>query len=207
MTDKNQIIDRDEVLYAFHRACARPTVEDISEWIRRYPQFSEDIRVHAAITRDWEARGEDSSEVPDVMLNRAYSRALSTLYSGDLANDTVDSSSSQSFQQLISACGKDVPALAREIGSDKGIARSVLADLVNGGMRPPIGRRFRESVMRALSISLETFNSALQNAINTPRMGFAKANVGPKINARSYEDVLKDSGMTPEQIRYWLDGD
>lgn len=207
MTDNNQNIDRDEVLYAFHKSCARPTIEDIFEWAKRYPQFAEDIRLHAAITRDWEAREEDASAVPDVMLDRAYSRALSTLYAADLANDTVDVSASQSFQQLMSACGKDVPALALEIGGDKGIARSVLADLVNGGMRPPIGRRFSESVMRALSIKLETFNNALQKAIATPRIGYAKANVAPTIKARSYEDILKDSGMKPEQIRYWLDED
>jgi hypothetical protein len=77
MTNSNQTPDRDEVLFAFHEACARPTVKQIIEWASRYPQFADDIRAHAAVSRDWEARKDLSYEKPsESMLTQAYSRAL-----------------------------------------------------------------------------------------------------------------------------------
>lgn len=56
MTEPILVADRDEVLYAFHRAYDRPTAEQIVEWVTKYPQFAEDIRTHAAISWDWAAR-------------------------------------------------------------------------------------------------------------------------------------------------------
>lgn len=209
MTDNKQIIERDEVLYAFHVECSRPTLEDIGKWISKYPQFADDIRTHAAIARDWDAcKEEEFSEAPDqVMLARGYSDALNVLYEAKLRLSEASPSASETFQQLMAACGKDVPALARQIGGDKGIARSVLADLVNGAMQPPIGERFRTAVTGALSTTLEKFDGALQLALRSPRLGHAKATVVPTIHPRPYQDIVKDSGMNPEQIRYWLDED
>lgn len=208
MTDRKQIADRDEVLFAFHQACIRPTVEDIIEWTERYPQFADDIRAHASVSRDWDARIDFYSEKPsETMLTRAFSRALNALYNADIeAVSTGNTSASQSFHQILSACGKDVPTLTREISCDIGIARSVLADLVNGLIRPPVGTRFLSAVIGALSITSDAFYTALQTALNAPRLGQAKANTTPTtVIARSYEDVIRSSGMTPEQIRYWLD--
>ena len=48
---------------------------------------------------------------------------------------------------------------------------------------------------------------ALEKALAAPRLGLAKADAAPTVNARSYEEVIRDSDMTPEQIRYWLGGD
>ena len=36
--------DRDEVLFAFHQACNDPTAQEIIKWVKRYPQFANDIR-------------------------------------------------------------------------------------------------------------------------------------------------------------------
>lgn len=206
MTDTNQHNERDEVLYAFHQECSRPNLEDICKWIDRYPQFAEDIRLHAAIARDWDASKEGIlSEMPDqVMLDNAYSRALNIAYEAKQKRLTSNISESRSFQQLMTERGKDVPVLATEIGH--GIKRSVLADLVNGVMRPPIGHRLSQSVTRALSISLDAFNDALQVALGAPRMGHAKAGTAPVVKTRSYQEIVKDSGMSPEQQQYWLDG-
>jgi hypothetical protein len=48
-------MERDEVLFTFHEAYERPTAENIIEWTRRYPQFADDIRAHAAVAWDWAA--------------------------------------------------------------------------------------------------------------------------------------------------------
>lgn len=51
MTDRINPNDRDSVLFAFHEECARPTAEQIIEWVSRFPEYADDIRVHASVAR------------------------------------------------------------------------------------------------------------------------------------------------------------
>lgn len=207
MTDRSHTPDRDEVLFAFHEACPRPTVEQIIDWTGRYPQFADDIRVHAAVARDWAARKELPAEEPsETELTRAYSRALNALYKAD-AEAASSPTTAQTFQEILAARGTNVRALTKEVGGPVGINRSVIADLVGGRMLGPVGRRFRDAVCRALAITHAEFSAANDMALASPQSGLAKASGTPTVKARSYEDVVKDSGMTEEQIRYWLDED
>ena len=208
MTDRTQMPGRDDVLFAFHEACPRPTVEQIIDWTTRYPQFADDIRAHAAVARDWAAGEGLPAEGPsETMLARAYSRALNALYKADAETKPAETGAAQSFQDIIAARGTSVAALALEIGGTVGIRRSVIADLVNGLMREPIGQRFRDALCRALAITRDRFYAALEQALAAPRVGLARADAAPTVNARSYEEVIRSSGMTPEQIQYWLGGD
>ena len=208
MTDRSQTPGRDDVLFAFHEVCPRPTVEEIIDWTTRYPQFADDIRAHAAVARDWAAREGLPAEEPDeTRLARAYSRALNALYRADAEPKAAEGDAAQSFHDIIAARGTSVAALAREVGGAVGIGRSVLADLVNGAMRGPVGQRFLDAVCRAIAITHDRFYAALEKALAEPRLGLAKADAAPTVNARSYEEVIRDSDMTPEQIRYWLGGD
>lgn len=207
MTHRDRKPTRDDVLWAFHQACSRPTAEEIIEWISRYPQFAEDIRAHAAVARDLDARKDLPSEEPsETMLEHAYSRALSALYKAEVEHPAPEKREvPRSFQQILAAREKDVPMLAREIGGDVEIKRSVVAALVNGTMRPPIGSRFRKAMTNALSITADVFDAALQMALAEPRLGHAKSDTPPTVNARSYEEIVRSSGMTLTQIQYWLD--
>src|SRR5438552_2596447 len=123
MTTYNESPDRDEVLYAFHQACERPTAEQIIAWVRRYPQFADDIRAHAAIARDMAANEQAPAPQPDEsMLARGFSRVLNALYDAETeAGSSTVAQPCETFQQMMSARGTDVPKLARELG----IARSV----------------------------------------------------------------------------------
>lgn len=208
MTNSTQKVERDEVLYAFHQSCTRPTVEDIIEWANKYPQFADDIRMHAAIAWDWAAREATSSEeVDQVTLDRAFSRALNIVYEAGQRSSTASDSVAQSFQQLMATCNKDVPALAAEIGVTHGMKRSILADLVNGRMRPPIGKRFTAAVMKALSIPIGSFDNAVRMALNAPRVGHANADIIQEVKPLSYAEIIKDSALAPEQKQYWLEDD
>lgn len=81
MTDQLNAAKRDEVLFAFHRACERPTVQQIIDWTERYPEFAEDIRDHAAIRLEWAADSHAQQDQPDeLMLARGHSRALNAIY-------------------------------------------------------------------------------------------------------------------------------
>lgn len=202
-TPSNPKETRDEVLFAFHQAFDRPTPEQIIEWTRRYPQFADDIRAHAAIARDWAARKGLPVAVPDeTMLARGHSRVLNALYNAEIAAKAAGEPC-ESFQQIMAERGTDVPQLARELD----IARSVLADLVNGGVLAPIGKRLVNALTRALSISVAVFDAALQRALHSPRLGHAKADGPPTITPRPYEEVIRSSNMAPQRKEYWLSDD
>src|SRR5206468_2338952 len=99
--------------------------------------------------------------VPDEnMLACAQSRVLNALYNAEVAAKAV-AEPSRSFQQLMVLRGTDVPRLAREID----IARSVLADLVNGGMLAPVGKKLVDALTHKLMIAVEVFDRALQCAL------------------------------------------
>ena len=71
---------RDEMLFAFHQAYENPTTEQIIEWVRRYPQFADDIRAHAAVARDWaSSKDVPVAELDESMLARGYRRVLDAL--------------------------------------------------------------------------------------------------------------------------------
>jgi hypothetical protein len=207
MTDRPQMPDHDDVLFAFHDACPHPTAEQIIDWTSRYPQFADDIRAHAAVARDWVARKELPADEPsETTLAGAYSRALNALYQAD-AKAAAPASNAEYFQDILAARGMDVRALAREVGGGIGIRRSVIADLISGRMRPPVGHHFLDAFCGVLAITRDHFSLAHDKALATPHYGLAKSDAAPTVTARSYEDVVKDSGMTNDQIQYWLDED
>lgn len=203
MSDKNENADRDDVLFAFHQECSQPTVDDISTWVRRYPQFAEDIRIHAGIARDMADEEENSMEVPEAVFRRGYSRALSALYSADLENAASESDTYHSFEAVLEARGKTIPTLASEID----IRRSIIADLFGGRASPPLSKRMTIALQRSLAISSEKILELLQYAIGQPKLGMAKATTISAIVARPFEEVIRTSGMSEEKIRYWLDED
>lgn len=47
--------ERDAILFAFHKAYEKPTAAQIIDWAKRYPDYAEDIRAHAAVAHDWAA--------------------------------------------------------------------------------------------------------------------------------------------------------
>lgn len=207
-TDNGHNNKRDEVLFAFHQACEHPTADQIIEWTQRYPEFADDIRAHAAVALDWAARKELPVAAPDEgMLVRGHSRVLDALYNAEVAAkaaaEKVAAEPCQSFQQVMAERGTNVPRLARELD----IARSVLADVFNGGVLAPIGKRLVKALTGALIITLEAFDAALKHALAAPRLGQAKADGAPTIIPRPYEEVIRTSNMTPERVNYWLSDD
>lgn len=203
MTTNHNITEgRDEVLFAFDRACSRPTTEQIIDWCNRYPQFAEDIRAYAAVSRDLAAReGRPVEEPSDTMLARGFSRVLNLLYEAETAAASkVTAGPAQSFQQILASRKTDLRQLARKLD----IARSVLADLVSGRMLAPVGERLAAAITSALPVTRAAFDAALQLALEKPSPVHAKAKGMPTAAARSYEAIIRDSDMPLERKRYWL---
>lgn len=205
MTNEAVAERRDAVLAQFHRECTCPTAEQIINWTKRYPEFADDIRAHAAIIRDWAAdEGEDDEAVDPVMMDRARSRALNAIFNAraTLRSETQPESY-KTFNQLLAAAGLTTAQLSREID----IARDILADLFRGRMRPPIGTRLIAVLMQKLRATRSEFERALAHALDNPSLGQAHATGQPSIVQRSYEEIVRDSDMPVKRKLYWLEQD
>ena len=204
MTEQSREERKDDVLFAFHCACERPTAEQIIEWVDRYPEFAEEIREHAALLRDWADQEEnDPDEIDETLLSRANSRVLNAVYNAQVAAKEGHEGGNKTFDALLAAAGTSTPALARELDVD----RSVLADLFRGRIERPIGDRLVSALIVRLKSTQTMFENALSLALSSPSMGLAKS-VGPlKVVRRSYDEVIRDSNMTPERKDYWLGKD
>jgi len=202
MSKTNAAPDRDEVLFSFHRAHDRPTAAQVDEWAKRYPQFAEDIREHAAVLLEWADELEGEALEPDeTMLARGRSRALNALHQA--RREASSAAPVTLWQDMLSAAGFTIPRLADHINIDRG----VIAELAAGRMRLPIGKRLVEALIVTLNTTAEALEQAVSQLLGTRRLGHAKANRQPTVHARSYEEVIRDSPMSNERKRYWLGED
>lgn len=202
MNKQNKEARRDEVLFAFHQQCERPTAEQIIRWTSRYPEFAGDIREHAAIRMEWNAMdAHEALEPSEALVARGRSRALNAVHTAQAAAKVESEVSDEtSFEALLAARGTNVPQLARDID----IERSVLADVVTGRVRPPLGNRLQQALSDALRTTASMVNAALGHACAHPRLGQAKASHAPSVTSRSYEETIQASAMSPERKAYWL---
>lgn len=202
MSVQNKEARRDEVLFAFHQQCERPTAEQITRWTNRYPEFAEDIREHAAIRMEWNAMDDrEALEPSEALMARGRSRALNAVHNAQEAAKTESEVSDEtSFEALLAARGANVPQLARDID----IERSVLADVVTGRVCPPLGNRLLQALSVALHTTISKVNAAVDHACAHPRLGHAKASHAPSVAARSYEETIQASAMSSERKAYWL---
>lgn len=205
MIEQNRIPERDEVLFAFHQACDNPTAEQVNEWTRRYPQYADDIREHAAVRAQWAADSQEHNAQPDEsLLARGRSQALNLLHSARQESAAAQNVSEKTWPQAVSAAGFDIPRLARCINID----RMVVAELNAGRMRLPLGRRLSDALTDVLGISTAWLERAVSDLLAGPRrLGHAKADEAPTINTRSYAEVIRASPMSDDDKRYWLGED
>jgi len=214
-----------EILYAFQLACEHPTSKDIIEWIKRYPQYADDIREHAEMLLAQHSRSQFEQLKPDEeMLAKGRSEAMSAIYEAEqaaareedksvaMSPDEINSSgasgatpgisSKVNFDQLLENANQSIPKLARKID----IERSVIAELAAGRMKLPIGDRLLVAIADVLGHTTNAIVAAIRQSLQQPRLGHAKARDRPVIQARPYEEIVVSSAnMTPEQKQYWLD--
>lgn len=204
MTTKIDSNDRDSVLYAFHEECPRPKAEQIMDWVRRYPEFADDIRSHASVALELATQiNKEEQQLDESLLMRGRSEALNALYDADHPVEPLREAGpcGLNFQKILQNAGTDVPHLARELD----VGRSVLADLVNGWVLPPICKRLMEALMNRLAISRDQFESAHKMALSNPYLGHAKADRAPEVIPRPCSQVILESSMPSDRKSYWLE--
>ena len=189
MTNSETREERDKILFAFHRECASPSLADILHWTTLYPEFGE---------------GETFTDADYSLMARGRSRALNAVYQArkEAAASTSEAASA-TFDQLMEARGVTTAQLADTLD----IKRSILSDLFRGRMLVPIGQRLVDACMQQLRISRDAFDRAVEQALASPSMGYAKAKGPPTVVRASYEDIIRQSSMSAERQSYWLGED
>ncbi len=225
MSKHNTQEKRTDVLYAFQLACEHPTSSDIIEWIKRYPQYADDIREHAEMLLAQHSRSQFEQLEPDEeILAKGRSVAMNAIYEAEQAAErkddkpaamhsseissngtsdvTLEISSKVNFYQLLENVNQSIPKLARKIDID----RHIIAELAAGRMKLPIGDRLLVAIAGVLGHATNTIVAAIRQSLQQPRLGHAKARDRPVIQARPYEEIVTSSTeMSHEQKQYWLE--
>ena len=195
--------ERDEVLIAFHEECDIPTSADVERWSLAHPGFAYDIREHAAIRLAMLA---DAVEQPvgldNNMIARGRSRVQAAMFAAEARDRPVDvaATSGLTLGAMLKAARLSQPELARRLP----IRRVVVADLFAGRMRD-LRPRFLTAISRELGVSVAEFNAAHALAARAPTLGGRAKSFGqPAANQRSFEEIIRSSGMSEEDIAYWL---
>ena len=195
--------DRDEVLIAFHEECDIPTRGDVERWTQAHPGCAQDIREHAAVRLAMIAdMVEQAAQLDDNMIARGRSRVQAAMFAAEAGDRIVEatSASGPTLNAMLKSAGLSQAELARRLP----IKRVVVADLFAGRMgdlRP----RFSTAIARELGVSMAAFNVAHAHAARIPALGGRAKSVGqPVANQRTFEKIIRSSGMTEGEIAYWL---
>ncbi len=222
MTNYNAKEEKDEILYAFHLECENPTPKNIITWVKRYPQYADDIREHAELLLAQKSVSKLNILQPDEeMLVKGRSETMNAIYEfeqkvarnehddaesesnkqNDLSDD-INTTSVVDFDLLLKNAGTSIAELARDIN----IERNVVAKVAAGRVCLPVGDRFLSAIASLLGLTKDMIVSAIQLSLQNPRFGHAKSRDKPEFQAVAYKDIVTNSTkMTPEQIQYWLD--
>jgi transcriptional regulator with XRE-family HTH domain len=200
---ENNQQDRDEVLVAFHEECDIPTRADVERWTQAHPSLAKDIREHAAIRLAMIADMiEQPAQLDDNMIARGRSRVQAAMFAAEAGDPIVNATaaSGQTLNTMLKSAGLSQPELARRLP----IKRVVVADLFAGRMRD-LRPRFSMAVSRELGVSLAEFNIAHAHAARIPVLGGRAKSAGqPVAKQRTFEEIIRSSGMSEEEIAYWL---
>jgi hypothetical protein len=158
--------------------------------------------VPAAIAWDLDARKNLPQEAPDeLMLSRAQSRMLNALHNAaEAARHTETPEATKTFDQMMQARGTDIPAIARLLK----VPRIVIGTVFRGGIVGAVSRRFRDALSSLFGEPGEAIDAAVDDARMHPCLGLAKANGTPTGAPLSFDALVRSSGMSPEEIEYWL---
>lgn len=200
---ENNQQERDEVLIAFHEECDIPTRADVERWAQAHPGFAQDIREHAAVRLAMLADMiEEPGQLDSNMIARGRSRVEAAMFAAEVGDQVIEtkSASGATLNDMLKSSGLSQPELARRLP----IKRVVVADLFAGRMRD-LRPRFSTAVSRELGVSLAEFNVAHAHAARIPGLGGRAKSVGqPVANQRTFEEIIRSSGMSEEEIAYWL---
>lgn len=200
---ENNRQERDEVLIAFHEECDIPTRADVERWVQAHPGFAQDIREHAAVRLAMVADlVEQPAQLDDNMVARGRSRVQAAMFATDRVVEAT-AAPGPALNAMLKSAGLSQPELARRLP----IKRVVVADLFAGRMRD-LRPRFSTAISRELGVSLAEFNVAYAQAARIPALGGRAKSVGqPVANQRTFEEIMRSSGMSEEEIAYWLADD
>ena len=197
----------DDALNTYVEKNDRPTAENLKEWVKRYPQFREDLIEFAAVWAEelvLPAAAEIGAEAEKVLVDRAMSHVLNVAYSREV--ETLEQTTSDhpvrsltedakvagtKPAQLATACGLDLVLLSK-LNSRLIQPWTIPAELV--GM---LAEQLNKSV-EALKIF---FAGPPRAAAGKAYLSRGKPAASPQ---QSFAEAVRQSSLSDEEKARWL---
>nr|WP_314092330.1 hypothetical protein [uncultured Shinella sp.] len=203
-TDPNLTFD-DVVLFLLEENVA-PTHEHLVHWIRRYPQFSEELADYFA---EWAVQEElAGEEVVEARLERftnaGVSHALNLLHARKqkAALLRAPETKAMTLAQLCKGAGLSLASLAQRVRLDEETVMKLdLCRIVLGG----IPRRLAELLATTLVVpTAEIWHVLSASPRATSKGALQKSKRRAHIKTESFEDAIRSSSLPLEVKNEWL---
>ena len=191
----------DDVLNTYVEQNDWPTAENLREWVRRYPQFREDLIEFAAVWTEelvLPSAVEMGAEAEKVLVDRAMSHVLNVAYSRDVENleQTTSDDPVRSLTQDALRAGMKPSQLAKVYGLDLGL----LSKLNNRQIQP---WTIPAELIRRLAEHLDKTIAAPPQA--TAGKAYLSRGKPTSTGQQSFADAVRQSSLSDEEKARWLD--
>lgn len=194
----------DDVMTFILEENVTPSHEHLLQWIRRYPQFSEELADYFA---EWAVHEEmDGEKVAEARSERftniGVSHALNLLHLRKAKAVPVARAQASTIAQLCKAAGLSLGSLAQRTRLDEELVMKLdFCRIVLGG----IPRRLVEMLAATLDVSIaEVWNVLSGPPRATSKGALQKSRQRAQVKTESFEDAIRASDLPLEQKNEWL---
>lgn len=202
ITDPNLTFD-DIVIFLLEENVV-PTHEHLVQWIRRYPQFSEELADYFAEWAVQEEMGDDdvAESRSERFTNVGVSHALNILHARKAKVTPAPETKAMTLAQLCKAAGLSFASLGQRIGLDEELVMKLeLCRIVLSGIPRRLVRRLAET----LGVSIAEIWHVLSAPPRvTSKGGLQKSRHRAQIKTESFEDAIRASSLSLETRNEWL---
>ena len=198
---------RDDALNAFLEENDRPTAENLQEWVKRYPQFREELVEFAAV---WAEQlvlphaSELGAEAEKALVDRAMSHVLNVAYSRDVETQeqNLHDAPFVSLTGEAEQAGMKPLQLARACGLDLGLLSKLNSRQIQPWTIPA-------KLIRLLADHLRKTTVAIQNYFAEPPFAatgkaFLSRGKPTSTGQQSFTDAVRSSSLSDEEKARWL---
>ena len=197
----------DDALNTYVEKNDRPTAENLKEWVKRYPQFREDLIEFAAAWAEelvLPAVAEISTEAEKVLVDRAMSHVLNVAYSRDVEalEQTTSDDRVRSLTQDGQRAGIKPSQLAKACALDLGL----LSKLNNRQIQPwtiptELIRLLAEHLNKTIAVLMIYFAGPPQATAGKAYLSRGKPT---GTGQQSFAEAVRQSSLSDEEKARWL---
>ncbi|UJR83679.1 hypothetical protein [Sandaracinus amylolyticus] len=205
MTKTKHDVSLDDVLHEMALTSEKPDAKVVGEYLRRYPQYAEEITDFAAelaamaIAADVDDGIEPSTTGTSPAISRALSQLHNRLYEVKQEQPARDGSGPDLFAPFS-------PGQFRALASELGVNAFFLSKVRDRTIEPEtIPHAFRVKMADAMKVSEPVIAAYLAGQATIPdQMRFLSEQKPEASRRQSFADAVKSSKLTEEQQRHLL---